>query len=221
MSLGRVCKGFLRLQQDRNDWPMVLDMRSRQFSMHLYRRNKIQITSNQWSHLLTRLRADKIKISTVYMSVDIKDQHLNDLRLLPIQHLYLGGCHNITDVGLGHLRSLPLQHLDIIRCRNITDVGLGHLRSLPLQHLDLSYCHKITDVGLGHLRSLPLQELHIACCKLITDVGLRHLRSLPLQKLTLNSRPAITDIQTWDWDDIRFCSMITEERYRECREAMF
>ena len=38
--------------------------------------------------------------------------------------------------ALAHLSSLPLQHLNLHGCEELTDAGLAHLSSLPLQHLD-------------------------------------------------------------------------------------
>ena len=138
--LGLVSKGFAKLQADRRSWPSVL-------------RPRPVLLSRVPERLWTRLRENKIRVLTVFVKWDGKDQ----------------------DQELAQFLSLALQSLDLGSC-NITDKGLVHLRSLPLEHLRLEGCEKITDAGLKHLRFLPLQRLNIMRCCTITDEGLTHLR---------------------------------------------
>ena len=73
------------------------------------------------------------------------------------------------DGSVLHLKGLPLQHLDLTHCREITDGSLMHLKGLPFQVLNLSYCYNITDGGVLHLKGLPLRYLNLYNCSNVTD----------------------------------------------------
>jgi hypothetical protein len=91
------------------------------------------------------------------------DQLLASLAGLPLTHLDLRDCLNLTDEGLSRLHGLPrLAFLwlgitnDIDYSSDLTDAGLPHVATLPhLVHLELSgEWDRFTDAGLSSIRAL-------------------------------------------------------------------
>lgn len=139
------------------------------------------------------------------------DDRLKNLRSLPyLQSLKLRSSSWLTDAGLKHLGGLPLTHLNLSRCPNITYAQLYNLRKSPLTHLDLrgnawvsesslqklkglrlaslylSWCPNITVASLKYLRGMPMTSLKLfSCGEIVSDAGLEMLRGLPLTSLTL------------------------------------
>ncbi len=123
------------------------------------------------------------------------DKAVGYLTALPLKHLSLFWCMNITNEGLKTLaRSSNLTSLNLDRC-NATNATLKALSKLNLVDLDLGLCKKITDEGLKPLLKTSLQTLGLRGCVLITDSTLQDLSSCPqLTELELSSCPEITDI---------------------------
>lgn len=137
--------------------------------------------------------------------------HLRTLRAL--EHLELGDCTQVSDLGLKYVSKLvSLRRLCLKFCQKLTGAGLRHLAALDLQELDLYDC-VVSRIGaqswavLSRLRRLELcwcdvsdidlqsfslslfnlQQLNLSYCSAITSAGLQHLSQLPLQQLTLRS----------------------------------
>ena len=114
------------------------------------------------------------------------------LKGMPLTHLNLERCKQITDVGLEALEGMPLTALFLDGCA-ITDVGLERLKGMPLTALYLDGC-AITDVGLGVLKGMPLTTLSLLGCTHITDVGLEALQEMPLTWLALSACTKIAPV---------------------------
>ena len=170
-------------------------------------KNDMAITNSGLAHL------SKLT-SLTFLNLDgcfcITNAGLLHLRRLPLRHLDLRWCKNITstglanvadivslhylnlsnnhitDIGLMHISHLPLHYLNLSGCSSITIAGLVHISSLPLNYLNLSGCSRITSACLEHISSLPLQHLNLSGCRRITNAGLEHIRNLPLRHLNLS-----------------------------------
>jgi hypothetical protein len=129
------------------------------------------------------------------------DIDLDNLRLLPLQHLSLKSStawnsfpFSITDTSFSHFAHMPLQFLSITDCRFISDMALTHIKSLPLHTLRLGLCHGITDKGLASLSGMPLHDLLLTDTWKVTNRGLKNFGPMPnLHRLTLSEGNKLTD----------------------------
>ena len=129
-----------------------------------------------------RLDAMGIRYKSLYVGIDgmfclnlsgtmIAD--LSPLTELPLTHLCLQGCYEITDFS--PLKDMSLTWLNLCGTR-ITD--LSPLARLSLSHLDL---HRTRTADLSPLKGLPLRSLDIRFTK-VTDLS--PLGRMPLEKLS-------------------------------------
>lgn len=132
---------------------------------------------------------------------------LKPLGALPLTHLRLGGCLQLTDSSLKALKGLKLSVLDLTGGGdNLTPVGLEHLRGMPLTELAMGGCNGLVcDAGMQCLRELgfPLNSLSLAFEHEgfptgslglgLTDAGLEALQDLPLVSLSLRGCSGFTD----------------------------
>ncbi len=140
------------------------------------------------------------------------DKAVGYLTALPLKHLSLFWCMNITNEGLKTLaRSSNLTSLNLDRC-NATNATLNALSKLNLVDLDLSLCDKITDAGLKSLSKLNLVDLNLGLCGKITDAGLKPLLKTSLQTLCLHG-DQITDSTL---QDLSSCPQLTELDLTSC-----
>jgi Leucine-rich repeat (LRR) protein len=117
---------------------------------------------------------------------------------------------DITDVGFAQLSTLPIRHLSLCKCKQITAVGMARLADMTLESLNLGFsgfsdqCASflgpsirciiftgcdISDQCLKQLRGLglALTTLSLRGCTRITVAGIAHLFGMPLEELSLSS----------------------------------
>jgi hypothetical protein len=95
-------------------------------------------------------------------------------------------------VGFAHLSSMPLRHLDLSICGQLTNADLFHIASLPLEYLNLAYCYRLTDAGLVHVSALPLNFFNIRYCSKISENGLARLAGILVKRMDLSYCPKTT-----------------------------
>jgi len=79
----------------------------------------------------------------------------------------------ITNSELKHTHDLPLTHLDISWCENITNKGVQYIGDLSLERLSLRGCTYLTDMclpAIGKIQSLS--KLDIGMCNNFTPKGI-------------------------------------------------
>lgn len=125
--------------------------------------------------------------------VELRPNQLACLVGLPIARLVLGPSKYFTAKAVvDTLKGLPLTHLQLQSCTQLTAAGLASLlRDLPhLVELSLAGCVKASDATLFALRTSGAQNgltsLVLAGCGNITHLGLKHLQGLPLARLDLS-----------------------------------
>ncbi len=138
-----------------------------------------------------------LSITHLDLSVNLwmSDKAVGYLTALPLKHLSLGWCPDITDEGFKTLARLSnLQSLNFDNC-NVTNAALKELSELNLVDLDLAICNKITGAGLKPLLKASLQTLGLRGCGGITDSILQDLSSChQLTQLKLSFCHEFTDI---------------------------
>jgi len=99
---------------------------------------------------------------------------------VPISHLKLSGCYNVTDYSLSSMQNLDcLVELDLSLCKQITDLSILSIvgKAPNLKSLDLGGCCNLTDRGIL-LISYGLRHLHkldLRSCYNLTDRALTYL----------------------------------------------
>lgn len=144
------------------------------------------------SSLVLGYKADSA--SRLSLSRCLSDAGLGLLRGLPLAHLDLSGCAQLTPGDLTVLRGMPLTSLSVHRVEKLTDAGMDGLRGMWIRALDLTDCECITDAALECFRGMPLTKLGLKRCRQLTPGGLECLRGMPITALDLSHcRALISD----------------------------
>lgn len=119
--------------------------------------------------------------------------------LSSLHYLALGSNLNFTDHLLNFFvgNMTQLEHLDLGNCSPLSDLGLRNVSSLrSLKELILARCYKITDDTILTMNNgCNLTELHLGACRNLSDTTLRFVAShwLQLTKLNLERCNKISD----------------------------
>ncbi|QDU27050.1 Leucine Rich repeats (2 copies) [Anatilimnocola aggregata] len=132
--------------------------------------------------------SDLLEVDFQFAGDRVRDEHLQDLLVLPHVAVLRLKQTAITDIGLIHVAKLPkLLRLQLDETA-ITDAGLTHLKPLEdLESLQL-YRTKVTDSGLKHLAELPKLKLLLVGDTVVTARAVHELTQSKPQLTVIPNR---------------------------------
>lgn len=108
-------------------------------------------------------------------------------KLSRLKTLDLRGCSHIKDEDIEHLKMLPIEHLFLLNCKQFTNVAFAAISEMKsLKSLSLSNLNILDWKVFQYIKQLPnLQHLYLDCCKYYNPEHLVDLIGLPLRFLRL------------------------------------
>ena len=104
---------------------------------------------------------------------------------MPLKHIGLSSCRQISNIGMANLPKKSLTQLDIESCTKIRDEGILSLVGAPLRVLNMSNLPLITDAVAEYLVQMPLEQINLFLCRKFGDSGLLRLKDRPIADLNL------------------------------------
>jgi F-box and leucine-rich repeat protein 14 len=176
----------------------------------------IHLTGEGIRHLSGLQRLTTLKLAEIVL----KDAHLVDFSLNPIESLDVSGCDRIQGYFLKHFDRIS--DLNLANCEKFKGENLAHLKNV--RWLDLANCKDIQDQDLLLLKnSNKLSYLNLTGCDKITDRGLevlpnlKHLIKLDLtwcDHITDQSLVHISSLKELTWLYLTCCDQITDKGLR-------